>query len=229
MTRRIGALAAALATIHLVGCSHLFDSQDFRARLTDGAPVEKPDVPEASVEAAARVDAIGRELLAGTPLGIPEIAFHTVGSSEPEIHHQGAHTLYITEGLVNQCKNDDQLAAVLASEVGKMTAEFRRTVRMQSAEPIPKAAMSAPLDRASDYDPGRDVYLAQFEKHARKPSERQNMPTVNPTAISEELLRNNGRDGQALAAVAPLLKQASRNTTLARQFGGRSEAPRWSQ
>jgi hypothetical protein len=227
MTRRIGALAVALALVHFVGCSHLFNDQDFRAKVI-GAPVEPPKVPEASVEAAARVDAVGRELLAGTPLGIPEVAFHTVGSAEPEVYHNDPNTLYITEGLVNLCKSDDELAAVLATEVGKMTAEFRRTVRKQSPDPISKAASPAPLDRASDYDPGRDVYLAQFEKHARKPAEKLNWPTVNATTIGTELLRNSGRDAKLLGEVAPQLKLASRNTMLARQLGGRSQDPRWS-
>jgi hypothetical protein len=177
-----------------------------------------PKLSPASVEAAARVDAAGRELLAGTPLGIPEIAFHTVGSAEPEIFHHDSNTLYITEGLVNLCSTDEQLTAVLATEIGHMTAEFRRTARMQAADPIPKAATSAPLDRTTDFDPGRDLYLAQFEQAARKPAEKLKWATVDPTRISEELLRNSGHEVKRLQEVQPLLKRANRNQQIARQF-----------
>jgi hypothetical protein len=225
MPRRIGALAAAFALTHLAGC--MFLSPDLRRQVT--GEIEKPKVPEASVEAAARVDEVGRDLLAGTPLGIPEIAFQTIGSAEPEIFHPDPHTVYITEGLVNLCKTDDQLAAVLAHEVGHLTAEFRRTVRRQQPEPIPAAATSQ-LDRGTSHDPGREMYLAQFEKATRRtPSDKQSWPTTDPKAIAAELLRNASREPKLLAEVAPQLRQASRTRTLARQFEGAITEPRWTK
>ena len=226
MTHRHGA-GFVLLSVALTGCHSLGLSHDVESIV--GKPVETPKVAEASVEAAARVDAIGRELLGGTPLGIPEIAFQTVGSAEPELFHHDSNTLYITEGLVNLCKRDDELAAVLATEIGRMTAEFRRTARKQHPEPIPEGASPAPLDRASGYDPGRELYLAQFEKSTRRPAERLKWPTVDPTKIAEELMRNAGHDGKLLKDVTPQLKLAARNHQLATQLGGRPALPRWGE
>lgn len=64
------------------------------------------------------MDEVGRDLIAGTPLGIPEISFQTIGSAEPEMFHPDPHTVYVTEGLVNLCKTDDELAAVLCTRSG---------------------------------------------------------------------------------------------------------------
>lgn len=225
MPRRIGALAAAFALTHLVGC--MFLSADLRKQVT--GEIEKPKVPEASVAAAARVDEVGRDLLAGTPLGVPEISFQTIGSAEPEMFHPDPHTVYVTEGLVNLCQTDGQLAAVLAHEVGHLTAEFRRTSRRQQPEPMPAAATSQ-LDRGTSHDPGREMYLAQFEKATRrKPSDKQGWPTTDPKAIAEELLKNAGHEPKVLGEVAPHLRQASRNRTLARQFDGATTEPKWTK
>lgn len=225
MFRTLG-VCFPLVAFALAGCQQLGIDHDVR-RIID-KPVEVPNLAPASVEAAARVDSIGRELLAGTPLGIPEVAFHTVGSAEPEIFHHDSATLYVTEGLVNSCKRDDELAAVLASEIAQMTAEFRRTARKTHPQPIPTAAMAAPLDRTTGYDPGQELYLAQFEKHARKPAEQLAWPTVEPATITADLLRNAGIDPKAAADVQPLLKAAGRNHQLANQFKGTARSPRWS-
>jgi hypothetical protein len=218
--RSIEMFVALVTFIPLVGCQQMFPDLK-RGSMLNGVEIPLPKVGDASVEVAARVDALGRELLAGTPLGVPEIAFQTIGSKDPELFHQDIHTLYITEGLVKQCKTDDQLAAVLANELGRMTAEFRRTVRMQTPEPIPKSALPS-----LDFDPGRDLYLSQIESR-RKPSDNQNWPSVNATTISEELLRNSGRDPSQLREMAEQLKKTNRTKTIASQFGGHSEAPRW--
>src|SRR5262245_25790007 len=80
-------------------------------------------VPPASIQAAARVDTLGRSILAANPqLGIQPL-FRTIGAPQPEIFHHGTFEIDITEGLVNQCTTDAQLAAVLASELGKLVSE----------------------------------------------------------------------------------------------------------
>src|SRR5205807_9621454 len=68
----------------------------------------------ASLQAAGRVDSLGRKIVAANPqTGIPPL-FRTIGAMQPEIFHQGTSEVDITEGLVNQCSGDGQLAAVLA-------------------------------------------------------------------------------------------------------------------
>lgn len=137
MTRRLIALAAAGIACTLTGC--LRDSLN-SAPVVGGKVVETPPISQASGEAAERVDHVGTDLLTATAIGIPDIDFFTVGSNEAELYHRDSKMLYISEGLVHRCKTDDELAAVLAVEMGRMTAEFRRGVRKQLRDPMPAVA-----------------------------------------------------------------------------------------
>jgi hypothetical protein len=217
---------ALAGSIALTGCCGSLKSwiSDYQK---DGQ-VEVPELAPASVEAARRVDKIGRQLTAAnTAMGM-EVTFQTVGMSEPEIYHRDSHGVFITEGLVNLCKTDDQLAAVLATELGEIVSEGRTRERMRLPDPIPAGASGPKLDGSTDYDPGRDMELARFDKQFRKPSEKANWPTTNPKGISETILKDANFDPGCLAAVAPILREAKRNHALARQFGGAGLAPRWS-
>ena len=85
-------------------------------------------IDEASLELAERVEDISQKLLHGTPLGIPEMEVLMVGMPDPELFHRDSHVLYISEGLVKQCKDDEILAAMLARDIATMTVEYRRNL-----------------------------------------------------------------------------------------------------
>ena len=190
--------------------------------------VKTTAVSAASVESSARVDKIGRQLLAGSPfLGI-DVSFQTIGKPEPELFHRDAQGLFISEGFVLKCKSNEQLAAVLASEIGLMVAEMRMTERMRLPEPLPTAALGPKLDGTTDYDPGRAMELAQFEKSARRPAEKKLWATSDPKTIAKGLLKDAGFDPKLFDDVAPLIREAGRNQTIAKQLGGRGDSPRWS-
>lgn len=225
MTRRLIALAAAGFAVSFTGC-FMFGPHP-GPPLVSGKVVEQPPLSQSSGEAAERVDHVGTDLLTATPLGIPEIDFLTVGSADAELFHRDVKTLYISDSLVSRCKTDDELAAVLAHEIGQMTAEFRRGVRRQSPEPMPPVASAPKYDGSTDTDPSRAVYLAQYEKLKQTPADKKNWPTVDPQEIAEELLRNAGREPKLLTQVAPLVREAG-NGPNARQLGGASAAPKWS-
>jgi len=217
----------AFVAFGLAGCC------DLRSWISDShkpGEVVTPKMAEASVEAAKRVDKVGRQLIAGnSSLGM-DITFQTVGGTfEPEIYHRDSHGVFITESLVNLCATDDKLAAVLASELGHMVGEARHRERMQIPEPIPNAARGPKLDGVTDYDPGRDMELAMYDKQFRKPSEKANWPSANPKVISEGILKEAKIEPQSLAEVAPLLKEAKRNHALAKQFGGAPDVPHWTR
>lgn len=220
MTRRLIALAAVFACTS-TGC--LRDSLN-SAPIVDGEVVKPPPLTQASGEAAERVDHVGSDLLTATALGIPDIDFFTVGSKEAELYHHSGRMLYISEGLVNRCETDDELAAVLALEVGRMTAEFRRGVRKQLRDPMPGVATAPKFDGSTDLDPSRAVYLAAYEEEMRSPAEKQNWPTVDPQEIAAELLRNAGREPKLLKDVAPLVRAAG---TAARRPGAAGPTPAW--
>jgi predicted Zn-dependent protease len=189
--------------------------------------VETPQATPADGEVAERVDHVGNELLANTPLGIPEVDFFVVGSKTMELYHQNGRTLYISDALVNHCKTDDELAAVLALEIGQITAEFRRGVRKQAREPMPTVANGPKFDGTTDFDPARDMQLAQLDKARQSPAARQDWPTVDPKEIAAELLKNAGRDPKRLIEVVPLVRDAN-NGPNAGRLGTAAAAPKWS-
>lgn len=226
MTRRLIALAAAGFACSLTGCLGL--GSPFAAPVVSGKVVDTPELSAASSEVAERVSFVGSDLLAATPLGIPEVDFFTVAGTEPELFHRDTAGVFVSEGMTNRCRTDDELAAVLALEVGRLTADFRRAARKQAPDPIPAVASAPKLDGSTDFDPSRDVYLAQFDRERKSQRGRKDRPTEDPHAIATELLRNAGHDPKLLDEVAPLVKVATNNSQAARQLGAGSAAPKWS-
>src|SRR5438045_3996022 len=72
-----------------------------------------------STAVAARVDTIGRNILAANGQAGIKPLFRTIGVTQLEVFHRGTSEVDITEGLVKQCASDGQLAAVLCQEIGK--------------------------------------------------------------------------------------------------------------
>lgn len=222
MTRRLIALAAAGFACGFTGCV----GDPLRpAPVVSGTVVDTPRLTPASSAVAERVSFVGSDLLAATPLGVPEIDFFTVASAESELFHRDTSAVFVSEGLADRCRTDDELAAVLALEVGRLTAEFRRAARRQVHDPIPAVASGPKVGGGPD--PAEVIYLAQFDRMKQAPADKLNWPTVDPREIAAELLRNAGRDPKLLSDVAPLVKAAGDNPT-ARQLGGASVPPKWS-
>src|SRR5713101_4566955 len=86
-------------------------------------PITRTSVRPATTESAARVDLLGRKILAANPQIGMKPQFLVIGSPEPEIFHKKTGELFITEGLVKQCKTEGELAALLSHELGKMVSE----------------------------------------------------------------------------------------------------------
>src|SRR5262249_58343596 len=92
-------------------------------------PVTQASYAPAGLDTAARVDTLGRSILAANPqIGVRPM-FRTIGAPQPEIFHQGTAEIKITEGLVRQCRSDAELAVVLCYELGKMVSERESLAR----------------------------------------------------------------------------------------------------
>ena len=217
---------SVVALAPLVGCQWLGLSRDDFGRIAN-REIAVPKMPAASVEAAVRVNKIGLQLSSGSPFIGIEPNFDTIGTTEPELFHRDSTGLFITEGLVNLCRKDEELAAVLAHEMGLMAAEMRRTDRMKRPDPLPSMTWGKP-DGSTDMNPGRDMYLADFEKNVRKPSERSMWPVTDAKKIARQILTDAGYAEKWLDDAQPILKQANRTQEVAKQLGGRSAPPRWS-
>src|SRR5262249_9704205 len=80
----------------------------------------------------------GKGLTSNRQTGRPPL-FIAIGSPQLDIFHREGRAVWVTEGLVRQCKTDGQLAAVLCQELGKMVAE--------------REALASPAARVPDRGP----------------------------------------------------------------------------
>jgi len=216
-------MLAVCAVAPLSGCQWLGIDRDGYNRLRSQAQ-KVPTISPATVAVATRVETMGRRLVIGSPfLGI-DPKFQTVGRPEPEIFHSDSVGVYLTDGMAGLCRKDEELAAVLANEIGQMAAEARRSERLRVRDPIPAVAMGNPGD-----DPAREAYLAEFEMEVGKPTGRKPFPVTDATTIARQILSDAGFDPKCLDEAQPILRKANQTQVLAKQLGGRSTAPKWNE
>jgi hypothetical protein len=208
---------SALAPLLLVaGCV-----EDHRTQFVRPGPSTVP-APRASTRSASRapateaagrrVVATGRKLLDANPqLGMRPV-FLTVGAPHPEVFHQGGrlepYQVIVSEGLVNRCKGDDQLAAVLAHQLGRMVAEREaaagRPTRANDRPPPPERIGNDHDSTFGGPDGTRRMEAARLERQRTAPK----APPPAPQVLAREYLRRAGYPEAALATVAPLLREA---------------------
>jgi Peptidase family M48 len=192
----------------------------------------RPAISDASLESAARVDMLGRQILAANQqLGVKPL-FVTIAGPEPELFHIGTSEIYITEALVKRCATESQLAAVLCHELGKMIAarELRAGPELRTPDRQPPQEMRVGNDHAGGLGTADQIHraeLAKFEKERRLGTATP--PPPNPRSLAESCLYRAGHDPRELDAVAPLLKEAADNTTFAKQLTGTPPVRSWTR
>lgn len=184
----------------------------------------------ASLEAAARVDGLGRKILAANPQTGIQPLFRTIGAPQPEIFHQGTSEIDITEGLVKQCATDTQLAAVLASELGKMVAERELLAGPQTRAPEREPPMEVRVgsDNAGSFGPADQLHraeLAKYDKERRQRAANAASP-LDAQALARAYLVKAGYTAADLDAALPLLRSAMENHTFAKQILSAPQAQR---
>jgi hypothetical protein len=186
--------------------------------------------PQASLPVAERVDSTGRKIIAQNTFTGIEPMFWAVGIPESLLFHKGSDELYISEGLVKQCKTEGELAAVLCSELGQMIAE-KKAARRVGAErdTFPEIGLpgggTAMAAGGTPDDAGRAAERAYQEKQAKL---RQGGPVEDAGKLARDLMRGAGYDPAELDRVEPLLKQSDRGKLLQKQMTGSAPAPpRW--
>src|SRR4051794_30795784 len=166
----------------------------FRRAQPPGPP---PAVTPASTEAAARVDALGRRIVAANPqTGTVSRAllFHTIGAPQPEVFHRGTSDIYVTEGLVRQCASDGQLAAVLCTELGRLVSEREALAPTSVRQP----ERLPPIDTRIGQDAGwgtapdqtRLRELADYDRERRQ--QRTALAPPDPQALARVYLLRTG-------------------------------------
>jgi hypothetical protein len=192
----------------------------------------KPSLPmytPAHIANAARVEELGRKIVAQNTFTGIEPMFHTQGVRETVLFHRGTDELIISEGLVEQCKSEAQLAAVLCSELGQMVAEKRNARRAGiERDSIPDAGLPGGTSSAGGVadDPGRAAELA-FRERQRPRSPAPRSEPSDGKKVARELMRGAGFDPEELDRVESLLKQSPRGDALKKQMTGSAPAPLW--
>ena len=172
----------------------------------------KPVSPAAHVacsagttETATRVNRVGQAVVtANAQLGMKP-TFITIGAPQSEIFHQGTTSVTVTEGLVKQCTEDRQLAAVLSLELGKMVSEREARASLRHTRP---EAMNVSV--GNDYSTRGSADKTELAE--RLPSRRRPAPRQRPVAaarspgastnLSDESRLHAGRPHRGRPAVA---------------------------
>ncbi len=221
-------IAAIVVVLALCGCQ---DSRFLRtARGFINKPVDTTGTREASVASAARVDQVGRQILSANVFCGVDVGFQTIGNTESVLFHRGQQSVFISDSLVDRCKTDEELAAVLCSELGKMVAERRNATKMGYADPI----MAITLTNSGEAggipaDQFRLAELAAIEKRTpKKVVDRVLAETTDPRRIAIEMLKTTGIDEANYPKGEQLLRGSNKNRDMIRQLDGGGGKPEWS-
>jgi hypothetical protein len=182
----------------------------------------------ASTEMALRVDYVRRKVLAANPKLTVQPAVGLSSLPHPEIFHQGTQLIHVTEGLVKLCKNEDELAALLCLELGKMVSERAslRHPRGRTAEGAPP--LDVPIGNSGQPGATDQVAVAELGRYeSRQQQTAAHQPPLDPYVLAARYLEKAGYPRAALDAVAPLLEAADRHYVLEKQFKGQGNASGW--
>lgn len=180
-------------------------------------PSAKAAYSPATAEAATRVARLGQQVLAANgQLGVRP-SFMTVGLPQPAIFHRGSDEIAISEGLVKQCATDNQLAAVLCLELGRMVSEREALAGPQGRKPeyeppIDSRVGNDGVGAGNTADLTRRGELAKYDQERRRPT----LPP-DPQLLARSYLMKAGYPAEELDAVAPLLRSAT-NTAMEKQL-----------
>jgi hypothetical protein len=219
-------LAIILVASILCGC----ESSPFRALTSfKNRPVELPEGRQPSLASAARVDEVGRKILAANVFSGLEVSFQTIGDPEPLLFHHGRQGLFISDSLVNRCQNEEELAAVLCSELGKMIAEQRNAVRMGYRDPISNLSFASSGEaNGITGDQFRLAELAEIEKRTpKKMVDRVMAETTDPRRIAIDMMKTTGYADDVYPKAESLLRGVNKKPEIMQQLLGSSVPGKW--
>lgn len=186
------------------------------------SPIRQASFNPASIQAAARVDLLGRKLVDANPQAGVRPLFRTIGAPQPEIFHHGTAEVDITEGLVRLCQTDGQLAAVLCQELGKMVSEREALAGPHLRQPQRQPPMDLRIgnDAGGSGPPDQTnlAELAKFERGRPPSGQGPTPPTPDPAALARSYLKRAQFAESELDAVSPILAAAAANCTFEKQF-----------
>ena len=194
----------------LTGCAK--DGRDgfaFRNPFQSDRGPDPDALPPGSTLAATRVNAVGAAIAAKNEaaVGVKPI-FFTMGVREVEISHNKSGMVILSEGLVERCPSDIELAAVICHELGKMAAE-RGTGRNGSTEPSGPRLTRDVVGGTYEPDLTRLAEDAKFERRGLKGTGRD--PRPDPRALGETFFVQAGYRADDYGRMDALVREAEDN------------------
>ncbi len=235
MASRLRSMGFA-AVLCVAGCFPLKDEplKTVQPGLSGGPSVvpaqfKTPQLASASKEESLRVDIVGQQLLTTNRQTGLRCIFSTIGAPTPELFHRGTDVVFITESLAKKCETKDQLAAVLAFELGRVVAEREALAAPATRQPdrLPPMEAHVGLDTGGPFgsaDGTRLAELAKFEKERPRRGAAP-LPAPDPMVLARGYLEKAGFNTRELDNVVVLLKEARAHDALEHQLNGGPARP----
>jgi hypothetical protein len=169
-----------------------------------------------------RVGLLGQKILNANPHLPVKPRFELIGGPSPEVFHRGMDEVVITEGLLQKCKTDGLLAAVLCVELGKMVGEREAAKQFlpHEADPEPPADVEVGNDHHGAFTPDDGTRLQELARWEEKCQRRRAQLNPTPEVLARGYLQKAGYGAPDLAEAAPLLRAARENVTIESQLNG---------
>lgn len=169
--------------------------------------------PKASPIAATRVHTVGSAIVHANNAELPtKPVFSTVGLKEPMIFHRSGGNVILSEGLVELCPTDAELAAVICSELGKMAAKESRTgARGEGDTPPAPPLPSDVVGSGESADRTRLAEQAMYDRRGSRTARGARESRPDPRTMAQNFLVKAGHTADDLERVSSLLKEAEEN------------------
>ena len=154
-----------------------------------GTPTRVSYAP-ASQETSHRVLLIKNHLVGANPTVALKPYIIAIGAADPEIFHTDMNHIYITEGLVRQCRTDGQLAAVVAYELGRMVAEREAAISDDVRMPERLLPMPPPIAGNGNARATDQTFMMEIARHEKQyPKQARKLTRPNPDLIARDCAR----------------------------------------
>src|SRR5262245_1437369 len=210
---RIPLHGLALVAGGLTGCAS-FDARDPFAALNPFGSERRFDpnaAPVANTQAATRADAVASAVIAQCRTELPDKPLiMTIGVNDAMIFHERAGRLVLSDGAVERGRTDDELAAELCHERGKMAVEQAEKGAVRGDSDAPPAPRLAADVVGGGYSPDM-TRLAEEAKFSRRAPRSPREPRPDPRTLALNFYSRSGHNTDDFARVESLLREAEDN------------------
>ncbi len=208
----------ALSILPLTGCvqdAHETQRESANRLFKQSHVLDPRKLPVGDQKATIRADTVASAVIAANKdeTGLqPRII--TVGKPEPVMYHLDTHLIVLSDGLINACKDDEQLAAIISYELARMVSERESQTpsrrRDNQLPPVPRLTPDIAGSRMSP-DMTELAEAGFHEKKYPRKVDRTKEAVPEVSALSRKYLEQGGHDPKVLEKLEPLIKEAELN------------------